>query len=50
MNVTIDWFAVRLDAPNPSGRALYRVYCGHRERAVVAASSYDEALAIAQQS
>ena len=50
MNVTIDWFAVRLDAPHPSGAALYKVYCGHRERGVFRASSYDEALALAQQS
>lgn len=50
MNVTIDWYAVRLSTVHPSGASLYKVFCGHRERAVVPASSYDEAIAIVQHS
>lgn len=49
MNVTIDWYAVK-GTQHPSGLAQYKVYCGHTFRGVFVASSYDEALHLAQHS
>jgi hypothetical protein len=49
MNVTIDWFAVK-GTQHPSGLAQYEVFCGHVSRGVFVASSYDEALHLAQHS